>query len=1099
MRTSIKVSTAVSSLVLIIVLVLMGAGCSDTASTTVEPPTPSFEVTALTADPSPVTAGQPVIIRAEITNSGNGEGTYEAVLVVDASTIESKSVTLSPGARQDISFQLAATAFGSRTVEVGGRTVTLEVLKPAEFQATALAVSPSQVVAGKPFTITADINNSGDVEGTLSAVLTVDGQVADTKSVTVKARSSMAVSFTQTLDAGAHTIDIAGANKDVIALKPASLEVLSLNVSPALVLPGQKATAEAEVANAGEINGPVTAVLAVNGVATDSRVVTLEPGAAGKVSFTVVRDTPGSYDLSVGGCSAAFSVPEADTYSSARYFYSIDFPVDFELDDENLNQVLLSRQGVGAIAISTEIAPLGMSQDEYVRISIENARALPQFELLAESDFSRAGALVGHKIEYTFVQEGVRYRCETLMAKRGRYAFVVDAGFRDSVFELNKPTIEAVLDSFTPPKVAVGSYTDSTHGFAISLPSGWDAIDTGRVNSPLLAVGPGPLAVVDLGRIGEEIAVKDFALQDAASFSAYPGYALLSQRDVTLSGGQAAYEVMFAFKSGDTVLKMKTTSVLRGTQALVLRAYGPTSIYDAGAGAINQLSDSLTLIEPRPFGVSRQDSLFLPGGEIVTLDPAKSEDGPGGIVSAIFSGLVKYDTSLKIAPDLADRWTVSPDGRTYTFYLRDSARFHDGKQVTAADFKYSWERALNPETESRKASTYLGDIVGAADVVSGKADELVGVRAVDDLTLEVTIDGPKPYFLGKLTYVTACVVDRANVSRGMKWTDEPNGTGPFKLKEWKKDELLVLERNDAFYTGPAKLKNIVFQLYLGMPLMMYENGEIDITHVSVYDLDRVKDPTDPLNAQLVESDSSGVDMLNFNVSMQPFDDAKVRQAFALAIDMDKIIEVSQKGATERAAGFVPPGVPGYNPDLAPLPFDPALAKELIAESRYGSVEGLPPITMYVLYRAGPSTEAMIAMWQQNLGVEVQVEAVQSLQEWFDLSHQKKIQLCTSGWIADYLDPQDFLEILFNSSSEENRCAYSDPEVDAALAKAAVEQDEALRLKMYQDIERMILDDLPAAPLSGTGKQYALVKPYVKGYSLFPIGVNIWAEIEVQVH
>lgn len=142
---------------------------------------------------------------------------------------------------------------------------------------------------------------------------------------------------------------------------------------------------------------------------------------------------------------------------------------------------------------------------------------------------------------------------------------------------------------------------------------------------------------------------------------------------------------------------------------------------------------------------------------------------------------------------------------------------------------------------------------------------------------------------------------------------------------------------------------------------------------------------------------------------------------------------------------------------------------------------------------------MIGMWQQNLGVTVEVEIIEEREEWYERSHNREFQIFAGGWRADYIDPQNFLEVLFHSQSEENRFAYSNPEVDAALEEAAVERDEETRLRMYQDIEKMILEDLPAAPFYQSWKSHTLVKPYVKGFFLPPIGIKFWREISIEPH
>jgi len=192
--------------------------------------------------------------------------------------------------------------------------------------------------------------------------------------------------------------------------------------------------------------------------------------------------------------------------------------------------------------------------------------------------------------------------------------------------------------------------------------------------------------------------------------------------------------------------------------------------------------------------------LNLYGIDPYTLDPAVSgEMASHEYILQIFSGLVRLDDNLEPAPDIASSWQTSDDGKTYTFYLRDDARFHGGREVTASDFKYSWQRACDPATGSQTAATYLGDIVGVKEMLAGKSQEISGVKVVDDYTLQVTIDAPKAYFLSKLTYPTAFVVDRANVESVRGWWRQPNGTGPFKLKQWDEGNRLVLERNELFY------------------------------------------------------------------------------------------------------------------------------------------------------------------------------------------------------------------------------------------------------------------------------------------------------------
>jgi oligopeptide transport system substrate-binding protein len=473
----------------------------------------------------------------------------------------------------------------------------------------------------------------------------------------------------------------------------------------------------------------------------------------------------------------------------------------------------------------------------------------------------------------------------------------------------------------------------------------------------------------------------------------------------------------------------------------------------------------------------------------ITLDLAVSAEMTSHeYISQLYSGLLRLDDKLGMAPDIAERWEISQDLRTYTFHLRKDVMFHDGRKVTAADFKYSWERACNPATDSRVAGTYLGDIVGVMDVIQGRAKEISGIKVVNDYRFQVTIDTPKSYFLYKLTYPTAFVVDQANVAKGREWWRQPNGTGPFKLKEWRENELLVLERNERYHGEIAKIESVEYLLWGGVPMNMYETGEIDIAGISVTYIDRVKDEAGPFYKELQITPQLSFSWIGFNTTKPPFDDVNVRKAFAQALDKDRIISLTFRNLVERADGILPPGIPGYNEYLIGLSYDVDKARELIKTSKYGDVSNLPPITLTTSGYGGlisSTLEAAITQWRENLGVEVTVRQLEP--DWF-LYHLKeeKDEMFDMGWVADYPHPQNFLDILFHTGAENNFAGYSNPAVDDILDRAAVEGDEAKSLELYRQAEQMLVDDAACLPL-WFGKNYILVKPYVKGYELNPMG------------
>jgi len=473
----------------------------------------------------------------------------------------------------------------------------------------------------------------------------------------------------------------------------------------------------------------------------------------------------------------------------------------------------------------------------------------------------------------------------------------------------------------------------------------------------------------------------------------------------------------------------------------------------------------------------------------LTLDPAVARSSTSlTYIVEIFSGLVSFDPELNLTPDIAKSWEISSDGKTYTFHLRDGVKFHNGKEVTASDFKYSIERACDPSTGSQTAETYLGDILGAKERLSGEAEEIRGIKVIDNHTLEITIDAPKEYFLSKLAHPAAFVVDQANVESGTYWWQNPNGTGPFQLKEWQENDFIILERNSLYYLEPPKIEHVVYRLWAGVPMRMYERGEIDVTNVYLGDIERVLDPANPLNEELTITPELSLFFIGFNSAKPPFDDAKVRQAFCHAIDRDKIIRLVLKDLVSKADGILPPGMPGYNEDIQGLAFDPESAKRLLAESEYGNASNLPPITVTSSGRLSVSNveAALVDMWRRNLEVEVEIKLLEP-ERYPYLIMQEKDELFVLGWGADYPDPQNFLDVLFHSGTKDNIGEYSNSEVDALLKEARVEKDVTARMNLYQQAEQMIVNDAACLPIY-FDVSYTLVKPYIENLPLTPLWI-----------
>ncbi|HCP24081.1 MAG TPA: peptide ABC transporter substrate-binding protein, partial [Dehalococcoidia bacterium] len=367
-----------------------------------------------------------------------------------------------------------------------------------------------------------------------------------------------------------------------------------------------------------------------------------------------------------------------------------------------------------------------------------------------------------------------------------------------------------------------------------------------------------------------------------------------------------------------------------------------------------------------------------------------------------------------------------------------------------------------------------------------------GVRVIDERTIEITIDQAKSYFLAKLTYPTAFVLDQENIEANPKnWFREPNGTGPFRMTEYKVGETLVLSRNDGYHLGPPKLAEVEMILSGGTSMLMYENDEIDVAGVGLADLDRLLDTTHSLNAELRRAAPSfSVQYIGLNVNEPPLDDPKIRQALNLSIDKQEIASIVLGDQVVPASGILPPGFPGFNEAVSGYTFDPDRAKRLMEESKYGNdPDNIPPITITTPGSFGANVsldmEVVLQMWEKNLGIRAEFQQTEFATFLKDLN-KRRFQMFDIGWIADYPDPENFLDILFYSDSSNNHTNYSNPEVDALLEKARVETDETLRFSIYSEVEQMILDDAPWIPLWYSGERYLLVKPKVQDYIQTPL-------------
>lgn len=660
-------------------------------------------------------------------------------------------------------------------------------------------------------------------------------------------------------------------------------------------------------------------------------------------------------------------------------------------------------------------------------------------------------------------------------------------------------TINSPIIGATPTQIAgaipSNEYYNSDYGVRLRYPPGWSS-KTGTDGYVIMFISPQDDVYSSLWiqPANEEDTIENLAKATKDGFTRSATNVKVERDEKsTLGNGLDAWTTIIVATSKNRELKTNITVTIYNGMVVFLISVAEPSIYDEHAKEVNAMVDSITLERPALFGdIPREQALIYEGGETTNLaeyDPATTH-GSGD--KRIFDGLVAFDPKLNLIPDLAESWDVSDDGITYTFHLQKNARFHNGRPVTAQDVVYSWERAANPETESSTVLTYLGDIVGVKEMQAGKADHISGLKIVDDHTLQVTIDAPKPYFLLKLTYPTGYVLDKENVETGKEWVRKPNGTGPYKLTRWDSFKVKIYERNADYYLGPPSVPYIIVRLYTGSAFRLYETGEIDMTGVSSSNVPRVTDPKEPLSKDLIKGVSLCTSYIVLDTSKPPFDDIKVRQAFALAFDREEYIKVVLHGISLPAEGLYPPGLPGYDPNFKGLGFDPARAKQLLKESKYGSAAKLPPI---VFTEGGfgtdinSSTAALAQMWQTTLGVQINVENIEPNQYSKLLHEGVHGQIFTGGWCADYPDPENFADALFHTGAQENNGHYSNTALDAILEQARTERDIAKRMALYQQAQQIIVQDAPVI-FTTHALTYLLVKPYVKGYIDTPIDVPI---------
>jgi oligopeptide transport system substrate-binding protein len=497
-------------------------------------------------------------------------------------------------------------------------------------------------------------------------------------------------------------------------------------------------------------------------------------------------------------------------------------------------------------------------------------------------------------------------------------------------------------------------------------------------------------------------------------------------------------------------------------------------------------------------GFCEASHLITFGGDPATiLDPIQVRDeGTSEYVVEIFGGLVTLDLNLEVQGDIADSWDVSPDGLVYTFHIRDGVVFQNNRRVTADDVKYSIERAADPANNSPTVLLYLGAIEGLRERFNNEASDVSGVQVIDESTIQITLNAPREWFISELTYPVAYVVDKNQIESDPRgWTRQPNGTGPYRLAEFSPAERIELVRNDNYHLGKPLLERVTFDLGGGSLATRYENDEIHIGAVPPAELQAVQAGSSDLSDEYHPQARMAVSYIAFNVDKAPFDDVNVRKALAMTVDRETINQLLFFDAWRVADGILPPEMPGYDESVASYEFNVDEAKRLIAESKYAG--NMPRIILTYGGGAGDAPDTLVAIqdgWKQNLGIDVELQATDYSAFLREL-RRGTFQLYSAGWAADYPDPEDFIDKLWASDSQQNEQGYDNPDVDALIMQARDETDRTRRFQLLNEAEQMILDDAAIIPTFWP-VDHLLVKPCVKNWPEVSMTVPKYRYIEI---
>lgn len=459
-------------------------------------------------------------------------------------------------------------------------------------------------------------------------------------------------------------------------------------------------------------------------------------------------------------------------------------------------------------------------------------------------------------------------------------------------------------------------------------------------------------------------------------------------------------------------------------------------------------------------------------GNVESLDPPSASAGTDWRMAGLilYNTLYRYDGSGKLVPDLAAAMPrISPNGRIYTVALRRGVRFHNGREVKAADVKYSIERQAHPSARSWGPS-FISNVVGAKEVIAGRATTMAGIEAVDDYTVRFTLEQPQAAFTAILSMSIHAVVPREEVQRyGEEFRLHPVGTGPYRLDSWTPGQQIVFVRHRQYFRqGAPHLERVIYRFGVdpSVGLLQFERGEVDYLAdgVAAQDVQRIRADA-RLNAQVFIADNIYLSFILMNTSVAPFSDVRVRRAIGHLIDRDRLVQVAG-GLGIPARSYIIPQIACYEANFSGVPpYDPARARALLAEAGYAGGFSV---------NLDSSTTGSIpfsAEWQQVLqqsfaqvGMRTEVRRFTGGVLNRQLS-EGQTTLALNGWGASFLDPIDHIgTLVVGDGANALRARYNNPEINRLFRQAERTSSPQARCRYYQQINRTALDDLPIIPL-----------------------------------